>query len=65
MVRSVIFFSFMFLVSGLLALLYTLGFSRLFCAVLSATTLFVLYLLFHPRNQWLVANRSWVEGVAA
>jgi peptidoglycan/xylan/chitin deacetylase (PgdA/CDA1 family) len=62
MVRSVIFFLFIFLISALLALLFTFGFSRLFCAVLSATTLFVFYLLFHPRNQWLVANRSWVAG---
>jgi peptidoglycan/xylan/chitin deacetylase (PgdA/CDA1 family) len=24
-------------------------------------TIVMLYLLFHPRNQWLVANRSWVD----
>jgi len=60
--RSVIFFSFIVVISALLALLYTFGFSLLFFVVLSATTLFNVYLLFHPRNQWLVANRSRVAG---
>jgi peptidoglycan-N-acetylglucosamine deacetylase len=62
MVRSVLFFSFLFLISVSLGLLYVFGFSRLFIAVLSLTTLFIVYLLFHPRNQWLVANRSRVDG---
>jgi peptidoglycan-N-acetylglucosamine deacetylase len=62
MARSVTFFSFIFVISGLLALLYTHGFSRLFFALLSATTVFIVYLLFHPRNQWLVANRSRIAG---
>lgn len=62
MVKSVIFFSFIIGISALLALLYRLGFSGLFFVVLIATTLFNLYLLFHPRNQWLVANRSQVAG---
>lgn len=62
MVRSVTFFSFIFAISALLALLYAFDFSKLFFAVLSATTLFNVYLLFHPRNQWLVANRSQVAG---
>jgi peptidoglycan/xylan/chitin deacetylase (PgdA/CDA1 family) len=62
MARTVIFFSFIFAISVSLALLYTLGFSQLFFVVLSATTLFIVYLLFHPRNQWLVANRSRVDG---
>jgi peptidoglycan/xylan/chitin deacetylase (PgdA/CDA1 family) len=62
MARSVLFFSFLFLISVSLALLYIFGFSRLFIAVLSLTTLFIVYLLFHPRNQWLVANRSRVNG---
>lgn len=62
MARSVLFFSFIFLISVLLALLYGFGFSRLFFAVLSLTTLTIVYLLFHPRNQWLVANRSRVDG---
>lgn len=62
MARPIIFFSFMFVVSALLALLYAFGFSRLFFLILIATTLLVIYLLFHPRNQWLVANRSRVAG---
>jgi len=62
MARSVLFFSFIFLISVSLALLYIFGFSRLFIAVLSFTTVFIVYLLFHPRNQWLVANRSRVDG---
>ena len=64
MARSVIFFSLMLLISTLLATLYAFGFLRLFFAILSATTLFVVYLLFHPRNQLLVANRSRVSGAA-
>lgn len=62
MARSVIFFSVFFLISALLALLYAFGFSRIPLVVLSATTLLIVYLLFHPRNQWLVANRSRVNG---
>jgi peptidoglycan-N-acetylglucosamine deacetylase len=62
MARSVIFFSFIFLISVSLALLYTFGHSRLLFVVLGAATLFIIYLLFHPRNQWLVANRSRVDG---
>jgi peptidoglycan-N-acetylglucosamine deacetylase len=62
MLRSVIFFSLIFLISVLLAVLHMFGFSQLFFVVLSATTLFNVYLLFHPRNQWLVANRSRVAG---
>ena len=62
MVRSVIFFLCFFVISACLVLLYAFGFSRLFFTGLSATSLFIVYLLFHPRNQWLVANRSWVAG---
>jgi peptidoglycan-N-acetylglucosamine deacetylase len=62
MARSVIFFSFIFLISVSLALLYTFGHSWLLFVVLSAATLFIIYLLFHPRNQWLVGNRSRVDG---
>jgi len=62
MARSVIFFSSFFVISVSLALLYAFGFSRLFFVVLTATTLVIVYLLFHPRNQWLVANRSRVDG---
>jgi peptidoglycan-N-acetylglucosamine deacetylase len=61
MARPVIFFLFLLVISASLALLYP--FSRLLVALISgATTLFVVYLLFHPRNQWLVPNRSRVDG---
>jgi peptidoglycan-N-acetylglucosamine deacetylase len=62
MARSVIFFSALFLISASLSLLYAFGFFRLVLAGISATTLLIVYLLFHPRNQWLVANRSRVDG---
>ncbi|PYV52481.1 MAG: polysaccharide deacetylase family protein [Acidobacteria bacterium] len=62
MARSAIFFSLLFLISALLALLYAFGFLGLFLAALTATTLLIVFLLFHPRNQWLVANRSRVGG---
>ena len=62
MARSVIFFSLILLISALLVLLYAFGLFRLVVAVLTATTILIVYLLFHPRNQWLVANRSRVDG---
>src|SRR3954469_17105869 len=62
MARSVIFFTSIFLISVLLVVLYALGLFRFVVAVLTATTLLILYLLFHPRNQWLVANRFRVDG---
>lgn len=62
MARSVIFFSLFFSISALLVLLYALGFYWLPLIVLSVTTIFIVYLLFHPRNQWLVPNRSRVDG---
>jgi peptidoglycan-N-acetylglucosamine deacetylase len=62
MTRSVLFFSFFFLISVSLALLYVFGFYRISISILSLTTLIIVYLLFHPRNQWLVANRSRVDG---
>lgn len=62
MARSVICFAFLFVISVSAALLYTFGFFRVFLAVVIATTLSCIYLLFHPRNQWLVANRSRVDG---
>jgi hypothetical protein len=49
-------------ISALLVLLYAFRLSGLLLVVLSATTLLIVYLLFHPRNQWLVANRSRVDG---
>jgi peptidoglycan-N-acetylglucosamine deacetylase len=65
MARSVLFFSILFLISVSLALFYIFGFPRLFVAVLSLTTSIIVYLLFHPRSQWLVANRSRVDGAGA
>lgn len=62
MARSVIFFFLLLLISALLAFLYAFGFFRLVFIGTTATTLLIVYLLFHPRNQWLVANRSRVEG---
>lgn len=62
MARSIIFFSVLFFISCLLAILYAFGFFQLSVLILSATTLLIVYLLFHPRNQWLVANRSRVDG---
>jgi peptidoglycan-N-acetylglucosamine deacetylase len=63
MVRSVVFFSSMFVVTAVLAALYRFHFTVLFWVILSAATLLIVFLLFHPRNQSLVANRSRVEGV--
>lgn len=62
MARSVIFFSLLFSISALLAVLYAFGFFWSPLVILIATTLLIVYLLFHPRNQWLVANRSRVDG---
>ncbi|MGA7930916.1 MAG: polysaccharide deacetylase family protein [Candidatus Sulfotelmatobacter sp.] len=64
MARSVIFFVSILVINASLALLYPFSLSRLFLVALiyGATTLLILYLLFHPRNQWLVANRSRVDG---
>jgi peptidoglycan/xylan/chitin deacetylase (PgdA/CDA1 family) len=48
-----------------ISLLFLLPFSLsrfvLFFGVYASGTLLTLYLLFHPRNQWLVTNRSCVE----
>ena len=62
MTRSAIFFSFIFVLTASLALLYTFGLSRLLFVLLGAATLFIVYMLFHPRSQWLVANRARVPG---
>ena len=64
MARSVIFFLLLFVTNASLALLHPFSRSRLFLVAIiyGAVTLLVLYLLFHPRNQWLVANRSRVDG---
>jgi peptidoglycan-N-acetylglucosamine deacetylase len=62
MARSVTFFLLLVVTNVSLALLHPFSRSRLFlvAGIYGAVTLLVLYLLFHPRNQWLVANRSRV-----
>src|SRR5580700_7817547 len=64
MARSVMFFLLLLLTNASLALLHPFSRSRLLlvAAIYGAVTLLILYLLFHPRNQWLVANRSRVDG---
>jgi peptidoglycan/xylan/chitin deacetylase (PgdA/CDA1 family) len=64
MARSVIFLLLFLATNASLALMYPFTFSRFLLALLiySAGTALMLYLLFHPRNQWLVANRSRVDG---
>jgi peptidoglycan/xylan/chitin deacetylase (PgdA/CDA1 family) len=64
MARSVIFFCLLLVTNASLALLFPFSHSRLVlvAVIYGAVTLLVLYLLFHPRNQWLVANRSRVNG---
>jgi peptidoglycan/xylan/chitin deacetylase (PgdA/CDA1 family) len=58
------FFLLLLATNASLALLYPFSRSRLLlvAAIYGAVTFLVLYLLFHPRNQWLVANRSRVSG---
>jgi len=64
MARSITFFFLLLVTNACLALLYPFSRSRLLlvAVIYGAVTLLVLYLLFHPRNQWLVANRSRVDG---
>jgi peptidoglycan/xylan/chitin deacetylase (PgdA/CDA1 family) len=64
MARSAIFFLLFLATHASLALLYPFTPTRLLLTALiyGAGTLLMLFLLFHPRNQWLVANRSRVEG---
>ena len=64
MARSAIFFLLFLVTNASLALLYPFTLSRflLVALIYAAGTLLMLYLLFHPRNQWLVANRSRVDG---
>lgn len=64
MARSVAFFLLLLLTNASLVLLHPFSLSRLLsvAVIYGAVTLLVLYLLFHPRNQWLVANRSRVDG---
>jgi peptidoglycan-N-acetylglucosamine deacetylase len=65
MARSAIFFLLFLVTNASLALLYPFTLSRflLVASIYSVGTVVMLYLLFHPRNQWLVANRSRVDGV--
>jgi peptidoglycan/xylan/chitin deacetylase (PgdA/CDA1 family) len=64
MARSAIFFLLILATNASLALLYPFTLSRflLTASIYSVGTLLTLYLLFHPRNQWLVGNRSRVDG---
>ncbi len=64
MARSAIFLLLVVATNASLALLYPFTLTRFLLALLiySAGTLLTLYLLFHPRNQWLVDNRWRVEG---
>jgi peptidoglycan/xylan/chitin deacetylase (PgdA/CDA1 family) len=67
MARSAIFLVLIVVTNGSLVLLYPFTLSRFLLVFLiySVGTLLTLYLLFHPRNQWLVANRSRVDGVGS
>jgi peptidoglycan/xylan/chitin deacetylase (PgdA/CDA1 family) len=62
--RAAIFILLFVLTNSLLALLYPFSWSRFFlCAALyTIGTLEMLYLLFYPRSQFLVANRSQVDS---
>ena len=63
MARSAIFCLLFLATHASLALLYPFTLPRLLLALALYTlgTLLMLYLLFHPRNQWLVANRSRMD----
>jgi peptidoglycan/xylan/chitin deacetylase (PgdA/CDA1 family) len=64
MARSAIFFLLFLVTNASLVLLYPFTLSRfiLVASIYAVGTVVMLYLLFHPRNQWLVANRSRVDG---
>jgi peptidoglycan-N-acetylglucosamine deacetylase len=64
MARSALFLLLFLATHASLLLLYPFTLSRLLLAsaIYTVGTLVMLYLLFHPRNQWLVDNRSRVEG---
>jgi len=64
MTRGALFFLLIFATNASLALLYPFSLSRVLLLVLiyALGTGVTLYLLFHPRSQWLVTNRSRVEG---
>ncbi len=63
MIRAVAFLIFVVLTHASLLLLFPFSLSRFLLGfgLYSAGTLITLYLLFHPRNQLLVTNRSRVE----
>ena len=64
MARAAIFCLLFLATQASLALLYPFSLMRLLLVLLiyGAGTGVMLYLLFHPRNGWLVANRSRVDG---
>lgn len=64
MARSAIFVLLFLATNASLALLYPFTLSRFLLAfsIYAVGTLLSLFLLFHPRNQWLVNNRSRVDG---
>jgi peptidoglycan-N-acetylglucosamine deacetylase len=63
MVKAAIFVLLFSLTNASLLLLHPFRLSRLLlaAAIYCTGTVVMLYLLFNPRNQWLVANRSWVD----
>jgi peptidoglycan/xylan/chitin deacetylase (PgdA/CDA1 family) len=67
MARSAIFFLLFFATNASLALLFPFTLFRFLLAacIYAAGTAVMLYLLFHPRNQWLVDNRSRVDGAGS
>jgi peptidoglycan/xylan/chitin deacetylase (PgdA/CDA1 family) len=64
MTRSALFYLLFLVTHASLALLYPFALRRLLLAAFlyAVGTAIMLYLLFHPRNQWLVINRSRVDG---
>jgi peptidoglycan/xylan/chitin deacetylase (PgdA/CDA1 family) len=64
MVRATLFTLLFLATNSALFLLYPFSLSRflVFVCLYAAGTSLMLYLLFHPRNQWLVSNRSQVSG---
>jgi peptidoglycan/xylan/chitin deacetylase (PgdA/CDA1 family) len=64
MVRSALFYLLFIATHASLALIYPFAVQRLLlvATIYAIGTGLMLYLLFHPRNQWLVANRSRVNG---
>ena len=63
MIRAALFLILVLATHAALGLLFTFDLHTMIWSAIaySAGTLLILYLLFHPRNQWLVNNRSRVE----